>query len=291
MCFNDNSVLFKVVSWAFALIHLCFLVACILTIVLRHEDDPLTIYYKLVVTHGQVINVYPIYVALFTHATGLLFHVVFALSTSTIVEGYFSYNYTNPFRWFMQFFCDGSSLVGLMFIHGFHEFDSIVMVIVIYASTIGYCYLQDQYLNADKTFAPDREPHTFAVPIYMSMVFIIVAKSAEHINDQDSIRIAIVTLVSLFQTLIMFIIQRIHIKYKGDTGVKGVPRVVDEDTDGEDEDDLGDVMERGDKLDEFLDEVRRGIRYETFYYLNSVLFQMTITWIIISITRSNQVLH
>jgi hypothetical protein len=150
-------------------------------------------------------------------------------------------------------------------------------------------------LNSGHAFAPDKEPHTFAIPVYIAMVFIIVAKSSEHINDEASIRIAVVTLVSLFQTLLMFIIQRLQIKYKSvevvkhpDDDSRSIKHADDDDDEGAD---LGDVLERGNKLDVILDEVRRGIRYETFYYLNSVFFQMTITWIIISITRSNQVLH
>jgi hypothetical protein len=291
MCFNDNTTMFRVINWAFAFIHLCFFIACMMTIVLRKPDNPLTLYYEVVITHGQMIEIYPIYVALFTHVMGLLFHVVFALSASVILDEHFSYNNTNPLRWVMQFFCDGSSLVGLMFIHGFHELDSIIMVVVLYASTLGYCYLQDQYLNAGDVFAPDREPHTFAIPIYLVMLFIIVAKSAEHINDEASIRISIVTLVSLFQTLVMFIIQRLHIKYKGNHAISDDGTGDKHEEEDEEEDDLGDIVDRGSKLDLILDEVRRGIRYETFYYLNSVFFQMTITWIIISITRSNQVLH
>jgi len=220
---------------------------------------------------------------------GLLFHGIFALSGTAIVDEYFAYNFTNPIRWVLQFVVDGSALVGLMCVHGFHQVDSILMVLIIFASTLGYCYLQDQYLNSGNAFNPDKEPHVFAVPFYIAMIFIIVAKSSEHINDETSIRLAIVTLVSLFQTLIMFMLQRLHIRYRY-VNVSGD----DDDTDGTDEADdgeLGNVMKKGDKIDMVLDEIRRGIRYEALYYINGMLFEMTITWIIISITRTNQVLH
>lgn len=287
MCFDDNVTFFKAVNWAFVAIHFCFLLACVLTVELR--STPMKVFYQLITTHDQVIDIYPIYISLFTHVAGLLFHFFFALGGKSIVDGYFSYNYTNPIRFFLQFFVDGSALVGLMCIHGFRGLDSVVMVLVMFASTLGFCYFQDQYLNVNGGFNPDKEPHTFAIPIYLFMVFIIVAKSSEHINDEASIRIAIVTLVSLFQTLIMFILQRVHIRYR----YVADDEQTDQESESEDtveKGDLGNVLERGEKIDMILDEIRRGIRFEALYYLNSVFFQMTITWIAISITRTDQVL-
>lgn len=296
MCFRNNKSLFKATNWLFTVIHLAFLLACVFTVVLRDDDNPLTLYYQIDLTHGQVLDVYPIYISLFTHTAGMLFHFVFALSGSTIVDHYFSYNYTNPLRWILQFVVDGSTLVGLMLIHGFHTIDTVILVMVLYASTLGYCYLQDQYLNNGEQFQPDREPHFFAIPIYFVMILLIIAKSSEHINDEASIRIAIVTLVSLFQTLVMFVLQRIHIKYQYRDEVEHRHSIVedeDEFTDTEEERALENVVnsKHTDRVDMILDEIRRGVKYEGFYYINSVLFEMTITWIIISITRSDQVLH
>lgn len=300
MCFRDNISLFKAINWLFTAIHLSFLLACILTISLRKEDDPLVIYYQLDLTHGQVINVYPIYISIFTHSTGLLFHFMFAITGTTIVDHYFSYNYTNPLRWFLQFIVDGSAMVGLMLIHGFHSVDTVVLVMVLYASTLGYCYLQDQYLNTSTKFEPDREPHFFAIPLYFVMILLIIAKSSEHINDEASIRMLIVTLVSLFQTLTMFILQRMHIRYQyrvESENESGHERINGEDEDDEEEGDCVSSLEnvvnskQSERIDMILDEMRRGIKYEGFYYVNSVLFEMNITWIIISITRSKQELH
>jgi hypothetical protein len=287
MCFKDNVSLFKAINWFFTAIHLLLLVACVITLALRGKDKPLTMYYQIVLTHGEVLNVYLIYIPIFTHTAAILFHFVFALFGATIVNHYFSYNYTNPMRWVLQLVVDGSTLVGIMLIHGFNNIDTIIITIALYASTLGYCYLQDQYLNMSNQFNPDREPHFFALPIYIIMILMIITKSPEHINDEASIQIAIVTAVSLFLTLSMFVLQQTHIKhhYK-DMECDTTPR----EDDAEALENVADTQ-KGQRIENILDEIRRGIKYEGFFYVNSVVFQTTVTWVIISITRYDQALH
>lgn len=115
----------------------------------------------------------------------------------------------------------------------------------------------------------------------------IITKSPEHINDEASIQIAIVTAVSLFLTLSMFVLQQTHIKhhYK-DMECDTTPR----EDDAEALENVADTQ-KGQRIENILDEIRRGIKYEGFFYVNSVVFQTTVTWVIISITRYDQALH
>lgn len=292
MCFKQNKSFFKAINWCFMTLHLVFLVTCIIVITTRNE--PLTLYYKIELTHGQFFDVYPIYAPLIVHGSGVLFHFVFALIGSSIVDGYFAYSFSNPIRWFLQFMVDGGSLVGLMLIHGFHTVESILLILIIYIAILGFCYYQDHYLNPTIEFSPDKQPHTFAIPLHILMILMIIGKASEHINDNKSLKIAIVTLISLGLTLMSYIIQRLHITYRSsDIGIK----VQDEkDTDSErgDTETLENVVPSSQEmaqLDATLDEIRRGIQYESYYYLNSILFAMTVTWFIINITRSNEILH
>lgn len=286
MCFKQNKTFFKAINWCFMTLHLIFLITCVLVIVIR--DTPLTLYYKLLVTHNQFIDVYPIYVPLVVHSSGVLFHFIFALSGSTIVDGYIAYSYSNPLRWFLQLMVDGGSLVGLMLIHGFHTIESIIHIIIIYIAILGFCYYQDHYLNPTLNFNPEKEPHFFAIPLHIVMIILIIATASEHINDDKSLRIAIITLISLGLTLLSYIIQRMHIRYRSSL-VDPVDSADDSDTN-----ELENVVptdEKMAKLDEAISEIRRGIQYESYYYLNSILFAMTVTWFIITITQSNEILH
>jgi hypothetical protein len=51
------------------------------------------------------------------------------------------------------------------------------------------------------------------------------------------------------------------------------------------------IKSTNDILDMELNEMRRGIKYELFHYVNSIIFHMAITWVIINLTRTDQVLH
>lgn len=286
---SSNYFVFKFINWVFAVIHLSILIACFCTVYVR--DGPLIVYYQIVLTHGQLVDVYPIYVALVTHSVALLFHFIFALTGSSMVNEYIAYNYANPIRWIMQFFVDGSSLVALMLIHGFYDVGSVVLVIMLFAATIALNYLQDQYLNTDKAFFPDRQPHTFGIPLYIAMILVIVAKSSDHINDKASIRIAIVTIVSLFQTLIGFLIQKAHINFSGNKAAVDDEVFAPVDVDTAAERDLENIIEKGEQLDLVMDEISRGVKYESFHYINSTLFTLTITWVVINITRNDQILN
>lgn len=293
MCFKQNKTFFKAINWSFFIAHAVLLVACIIVITTR--DEPLTLYYKIELTHDQFFDVYPIYMPLIVHGAGVFFHFIFALMGSSIVDGYFAYSFTNPLRWFLQFMVDGGSLVGLMLIHGFHTVESVMLILIIYIAIIGFCYYQDHYLNPTIEFSPDKEPHIFAIPLHILMILMIIGKASEHINDDKSLKIAIVTLISLGLTLMSYIIQRIHIKYKSTQVGNSHKFEIDDDAQSEGASaELENVVPSSDKmmeLDAILDEMRRGIQYESFYYLNSILFAMTVTWFIITITQSNEILH
>lgn len=290
MCFKENTSLFKAINWFFAVFHLAFLLACV--VVILQKDGPLTLYYKIYLIHDESVDVYPIYSAIVAHVAGLVFHFIFAIMGNYIVDIHFSKSYTNPIRWVQQFFVDGASLVGLMFIHGFDSVETIILIITLYAAIIGFCYFQDQYLSDDHEFNPPREPHTFAFPLHIMMILMIVAKSTDHINDEKSTKIAFVTLVSLTLTLVSYVIQRLQINYKSDTSSKKTAEIEDEETDEESKiPDLGDMSTKMDMIDKICNEIRRGIQYEIFHYTNSILFAMTVTWFIINITRTDQVLN
>jgi hypothetical protein len=293
MCFKENVTFFKAVNWCFMVIHMVFLVACVLVIMTR--DEPLTVYYKIEVTHDQYIDVYPIYAALMTHTAGICFHLTFAVIGRYIVENYITYSYSNPLRWFLQFSVDGSSLLGLMLIHGFHTVQSVALIIIIYMAIIGFCYFQDHYLNPDDQFNPGKEPHMFAIPLHLLMILMIMGKANEHINDDKSLKIAVVTLISLSLTLVSYIIQRVHILYR--SKMINSSGVGEESEGGDDDDqdlDLEGVIHsksHSDRLDAIMDEVRRGVQYESYDYINSALFAMTVTWFSINVTQTNQTLH
>lgn len=262
---------------------------------MKIRDKPLTLYYQIEVTQGQIIDVYPIYMAVATHSFGIFFHALFALGGSFIVDDYFSYSFTNPIRWFHQYTVEGSSLIGLMLIHGFPNVEAVMLVMIIYASIIALCYFQDQYLNINKQFNPDKEPQMFAIPIHILMILMIVGKASEHINDDKSLNIAIVTLISLGLTLVSYVLQRIHIKYQQPNLYSHDSTAVDVDDDksvdgGDELESVVPTMKSIEHLDAVLDEMRRGIQYESYYYTNSVLFAMTVTWFTINITQSDQVL-
>ena len=285
MCFQENQSFFKAINWCFCAIHLVVFSACVA--VIKTRDTPLQLYYQMQVTHDQYIDVYPIYAPLFTHGFGILFHFGFAMMSRRIVDEYFSHNFTNPLRWFLQFSADGMALVGLMLIHGFGTIESVALVWSLYGAIIGFCYYQDHYLNPHYSFRPDKEPHMFAIPLHLIMILMIIGKANEHINDEKSLHIALLTLIPLAMTLMSHIFQRYHIAYRTNFDED------DDDEDGDGENDLENVGSKCeiDRLGKVLDEMRRGIQYEAYYYTNSGLFAITVTWFIINITQSDQVLH
>lgn len=299
MCFKENTSFFKAVNWCFVVIHLAFLVGCIVVATTRGNDNPLPLYYKIEFTHDQAISVFPIYVPIVTHGIGMFIHMIFAIIGRHIVDDYFSIQFSNPLRWYLQFAVDGGSLVGLMLIHGFHSVESVVLVLLVYIAVLGFCYFQDHYLNPNKSFNPEKEPHVFAIPLHVFMILMIIGKASEHINDDKSLKIAIVTLISLGLTMVSYILQRLQISYQTPDHLKVEHAEEDraDDTASEHGEGGGDLervvpsKEHNDRLDALLDEVRRGIQYESYYYVNSTLFAMTVTWFIINITQTNQTLH
>lgn len=294
MCFKENVSFFKAINWCFFTFHLIFMAACVIVITTR--DKPLTLYYQMEVTHDTYIDVYPIYAAVICHAFGILFHFMFAVGGGYILTDYIGYSFTNPLRWFLQFGVDGASLLGLMLIHGFHQLETIVLILVIYAAVLVLCYYQDHYLNPSNNFNPDKGPHTFAIPIHVTMIFMIIAKANEHITDEKTMQIAMTTLVSLSLTLVSYVIQKFHIAYRS-SNVSSYVEDDDEDDDDDDEETarLENVAQNSkmktDHIDAVLNEIRRGIKYEAYHYINSILFAMTVTWFILNITQSDQQLH
>jgi hypothetical protein len=143
------------------------------------------------------------------------------------------------------------------------------------------------------------EPHIFAIPIYVMMICFIIAKSAQSISDSFSNRIALITIISLFQTCVTFVIQRLHI-YLTLRDRRAMEKLKEADRDQEkqdrddDEDGERDALSVENFTEGYLDMdisiLRRGIIFEVMQYANSTLFQMTISWLIISITRSKSVL-
>jgi hypothetical protein len=196
---------------------------------------------------------------------------------------------------------DGFSLVGLMCIHGFKNTEDVILVLLIYVAILGFCYFQDHYMNPNKPFTPEKEPHTFAIPLHVLMILLIVGEATQHIDDDKSIKIAIITLISLGLTLVSYVLQRLQIKFQSKELL--VYNLNDDDDEKGDDDDTQSehgtsndlekvvpTQQTMDRLDAMLDEIRRGIQYESYYYINSTLFAMTVTWFIINITRSKETL-
>lgn len=294
MCFKDNIGFFKMFNVAFFVVHAAILTACVITFSIM--DGELPVYYKLEISHDQTIDVKLLIVPIVMHSIAMLFHFTFFLKSSDIVEITIPKNFTNPYHWYYQFIVDGMAFVGVMLIHGFHQIETIAMVIALFASIVVLCFYQDQYMNRDGMFKPTMSPHTFAIPLYVCMVLFITFKSTEHINEPDRIKISIITCVTLFQTGLMFIIQKFHINYNQlseidelkDTIKNGTTIEQDDDSDG----DLNmNISTTNNILDKEIAELRRAIKYDLLHYLNSIIFHIAITWIIINLTRADQELY
>jgi hypothetical protein len=258
-------------------------------------DGDIPVYYKLEVVENQFIDVKLLYVSFFIHSVALLFHFAFFIKANDLVELTFPRNFTNPYHWFYQFFVDGIAYVGVMLIHGFHQIETIGIVLALYGAVIVLCFYHDQYMNRENNFNPTVSPHTFAIPLYMVMVMFIAFKSTEHINAPDRLKIAIVTSISLFQSGLMFVIQKIHVNYNKVSDMEDLKKKIQdekEENNVEEGNELNlPISETSDMLDMEIAEMRRAIKYDLFHYLNSIIFHIAISWIIINLTRAREVLH
>jgi hypothetical protein len=153
---------------AFFVTHLSILIACSITYSLMDGNIP--VYYKIEVTDDQTIDIKLLYVSFFLHSIAMLFHFTFFMKATDIVQLTFPKNFTNPYHWYYQFVVDGIAFMGVMFIHGFHQIETVAIVLALYASIIVLCFYQDQYMNRGGQFRPTVSPHTFAIPLYICMV-------------------------------------------------------------------------------------------------------------------------
>jgi hypothetical protein len=283
MCLDDNVTYFRTYNVLFAVVHAAFLVAAGVTYM--QVRDTWRPYYDIAVVHDQVLHVYPLLVSLVMHTAGLLFHAAFALTARSIVEDSIAIKLSNPWRWFLQLFAEGAGLAGIMVIQGVAHLETVGVTLLIFAAVLALCYFQDEYLNSAYDFMPSKEPHLFAIPLYALLIVFITIKSTEHVDQNLNIRVAVASLVSLFQTSLMFVIQRLHIYWH-----RGAQRVA-EGTAAAEED--GDEEARGEVkvAHDTGDSQRRAIFYEIIHYVNSTLFMMTVSWITISITREDVVLQ
>lgn len=261
------------------LFHLSFLVASIVTIL---SVDVLT-YYQLQITKTRFVPVVPLYTSITMHAIAIIFHFCFAVYSESMIQNCFYFNNSNAIRWVYQFLTDGAGIVGLMLIHGFLHFETFLIVLLVFACTLVLCYYQDQYLNTNYDFAPELEPHLFAVPIYLLLICFIIIKSAETVSDTFSSRIVLVTIISLFQTSAMFLIQRLHIRLTKSDRNHLESLKSDEEEESK--------QNSAEYIDVELRMLSRGIMFEVLQYANSTFFQMTISWLIISITRTGSTLE
>lgn len=291
MCFKDNITFFKMFNIAFIMVHTIILVACFITY--SSLDGNLPIYYKIEITHDQTADIHLLIIPFILHTIAILFHMSFFFKGSSIVEITFPKNFTNPYHWYYQFFTDGMAFTGVMLIHGFHQIETIGMVLALFASIVVLCFYQDQYMNRDGMFKPTVSPHSFAIPLYICMIMFITFKSTEHINGPARINIAIITCSTLFQTGLMFVIQKFHIKYNNVSNIGDLnDKIKNENENVEEGDELDmPISTTGDKLDIELHEIRRAIKYDLIHYFNSIIFHIAVTWIIINLTRAKQTLH
>jgi hypothetical protein len=290
MCFNDNVGFFKLFNVAFFIVHAVLLLACIITYSIM--DGNLPVYYKIEISHDQTLNVKLLVVPIIMHSVAMLFHFVFFIKGGSIVEITIPKNFTNPYHWYYQFVVDGMAFVGVMLIHGFHQIETIALVIALFAAIVVLCFYQDQYMNRDGMFLPTVSPHSFAIPLYICMIMFIAFKSTEHINEPDRVKIAIITSMTLFQTGLMFIIQKFHINYNKLSDLDDLKGIIKNESAVEQSEEGEELTMPIDSTNELLDmeiaELRRAIKYDLMHYLNSIIFHIAVTWIIINLTRNGQ---
>lgn len=291
MCFKNNISFFKMFNVAFFIVHLTILIACGVTY--SNLEGDLPIYYKIEVSEHQSLDVKLLYISFIMHTIAMIFHFAFYLKGRDLIENTIPKNYTNPYHWWYQFLVDGTAFVGVMLIHGFKQVETVGIVLALYGSIIVLCFYQDQYMNRGGQFRPTVAPHTFAIPLYIIMVMFIAFKSTEHISEPDRLKIAIVTSITLFQSGLMFIIQKLHINFNKVSDMDELKEQMKEDREtAEDEGDLDmPITETNAILDMEITEMRRAIKYDLFHYLNSIIFHIAISWIIINLTRGNEILH
>lgn len=272
MAFIESDVgYFRFYNGLFAFINVALLVACVVVYFqVKNDFKP---YYQIQLTSGQVLNVYLLFISLTMHSCSLFMHLVFTIWAQFIVNVMREFH-TNPYRWIMQLVGDGNAIVGIMAIYGIQHIETVAVVVILYASVLVLCYYQDEYLNPRYEFLPGKEPHVFAVPIYLCLVIFVAIKSTENVNGDFVNRINMVSLFSLFQSSAMFLIQRLHI-FKQNKVIE-TAEDVEEDA--------------NEKLETQVSETKRALFYETIQYVNSAVFQLVVTWLIISITKNNVIL-
>lgn len=289
MCFKDNESFFKMFNVAFFVVHMAILIACCIVYSLMDGDIP--VYYQISVSGNQVVDVKLLYVSFIMHSIAMLFHFSFFLKSSDLIEITFPNNFTNPYHWLYQYFVDGIAFVGVMLIHGFQQIETIGIVLALYGAIIVLCFYQDQYMNREKQFQPTISPHTFGIPLYIVMVLFIAFKSTEHINGTDRIKITIVTSISLFQSGLMFIIQKLHIGFNKVSEMEDLKeQIKNGEVESGEELDIP-ISKNNQMLDMEIAEMSRAVKYDLLHYLNSVVFHIAISWIIINLTRVGEVLH
>lgn len=292
MCFKDNVSFFKMFNVAFFVIHMTIIIAC--CIVYSMMDGAIPVYYQISVTGNQVVDVKLLYVSFIMHSIAMLFHFSFFLKSTDLIELMFPKNFTNPYHWLYQFFVDGIAFVGVMLIHGFQQIETVGIVLALYGAIIVLCFYQDQYMNRGGQFQPTISPHTFGIPLYIVMVLFIAFKSTEHISGPDRIKITIVTSISLFQSGLMFIIQKLHIGFNKVSDMEDLKEEIKngdaEEVESGEELDIP-ISKNNEMLDMEIAEMNRAVKYDLLHYLNSVVFHIAISWIIINLTRAGEVLH
>lgn len=288
-CIEDNVSFFRFYNVVFVLVNLAFLIASTATFLQVHNSwRP---YYRMQLTHNQEAEVYPLTVVIGMNAAGVLFHSGFAFFAKSIVHNSFQERNSNPYRWLLQFVGEGAGLVGIMLIHGIDHVETLGVVLVIFGAVLTLCYFQDEYLNSNYDFAPNKEPHLFAIPMYVLLIIYVTIKSTENIQGSFGTRVAIVSLIGLFQTSFMFIIQRMHISKKF-PGSRVQTQAAEDDVES-DNDDQGEtsMKEQMEAIESGLADIKRGIFYEILQYTNSTIFMMVVSWLIISIVKNDVVLH
>lgn len=273
-----NVTLFRVTNAFFAAAHAAFLIAC--AVRLATEETP---FYVMELYDGITVDVFIVNVALITHVVGVSGHLSFVICAKSILDHNFTHTNTNPYRWFVQLVGDCAAFMGIMLLHDAGtRVETLVLVFIIIAAVYAFCYLQDQY--ASGKMDADREPHTFAVPIYVALLVIVIISTTLRMRDVADTTVAIVTTGTLCQTMFTFVIQRLHHKYRV---VKEV--VVEEDETNEDEEEGGETEPRLDidhgkaTLDDILSDIRRGVRYDVMHYASSFMFHASVTWVILSV--------
>ena len=289
MCFKENSSLFKLINILFIFINLGLLVATIFTLSQKTESEP---YYELLITHDQTINVHLIYLPIIMNTFGLMFHSIFVLSHKYILERQFLNYSVNNFRWIHQFFTGCFGIVTIMAINGFDHIETFVISIIMYASIIALCFFQDQYLNSSYDFNPPKSPHVFAVPFYFIFIGFLMTKSMENIHSLPSVKLSIITTVSLILFGSTFSIQQLHYYTNKKLNVVHSEETVEtEENKNETNSSKKNMENKVDELDRVIKKQRHDVMFDALYCVNIGLFQIIITWMVINLSLKNATLN